>query len=73
MTLSLALSALMLLVSHLQWPVKWNYCYCYYYMRLTASFPGFGVAVASAGPYAHDLHLVPDRELHQPLVTIFTS
>ena len=70
MTLSLALSALMLLVSHLQWPVKWNYCY---YMRLTASFPGFGVAVASAGPYANDLHLVPDRELHQPLVTIFTS
>ena len=45
----------------------------YYYTLLTASFPGqpdlnearddgvLGIAVASAGPYANNLHLTPDR------------
>jgi len=32
---------------------------------------GFGDAVASAGPYANNLHLVPDRQPHQHLITQF--
>ena len=31
----------------------------------------FGDAVASAGPYANNLHLAPDRWPHQHLVTQF--
>jgi len=35
---------------------------------------GFWDAVASAGPYANNLHLVPDRKPHQHLITqIFTG
>ena len=30
---------------------------------------GFGMAVASAGPYANNLHLAPDRQPHQHLIT----
>jgi len=32
---------------------------------------GFGIAVASAGPYANNLHLAPDRQPHQHLITQF--
>ena len=32
---------------------------------------GFGEAVASAGPYANNLHLAPDRLPHQHLITQF--
>jgi len=32
---------------------------------------GFGDAVASAGPYANNLHLDPDRKPHQHLITQF--
>ena len=32
---------------------------------------GFGDAVASAGPYANNLHLVPDRQPHQHLISQF--
>jgi len=28
------------------------------------------MAVASAGPYANNLHLAPDREPHQHLITL---
>jgi len=31
------------------------------------------MAVASAGPYANNLHLAPDRQPHQHLITIFTG
>jgi len=31
----------------------------------------FGDAVASAGPYANDLHFAPDRQPHQHLITQF--
>jgi len=35
---------------------------------------GFGDAVASAGPYAKNLHLAPDRQPHQHLITqVFTG
>ena len=34
---------------------------------------GFGDAVASAEPYANNLHLVPDRQLHQHIITVFTG
>jgi len=30
-----------------------------------------GVAVASAGPYANHLHLTPERQPHQHLITQF--
>ena len=30
---------------------------------------GFWDAVASAGPYANNLHLAPDRKLHQHFIT----
>ena len=30
---------------------------------------GFGDAVASAGPYANNLHLAPDRQTNQNLIT----
>jgi len=56
--------------------IEVNYYY-YYYIHLAAFFPGQprqagtildfnearddGVAVASAGPYANHLHLVPDK------------
>jgi len=32
---------------------------------------GFGDAVASAGQYANNLHLAPDRQPHQHVVTQF--
>ena len=32
---------------------------------------GFGMAVASAGPYANNVHLAPDRQSHQHLITQF--
>jgi len=32
---------------------------------------GFWDAVASAGPYANNLHLAPDRQPHQHLITHF--
>jgi len=32
---------------------------------------GFWDAVASAGPYANSLHLAPDRQPHQHLVSQF--
>ena len=32
---------------------------------------GFVDAVASAGPYANNLHLDPDRKPHQHLITQF--
>ena len=32
---------------------------------------GFGDTVASAGPYANNLHLAPDRQPHQQLITQF--
>ena len=32
---------------------------------------GFGMAVASAGPYANNLHVVPDRQWHQHPITQF--
>ena len=32
---------------------------------------GFGTAVASAGPYANNLHLAPDRQPQQHLITQF--
>jgi len=32
---------------------------------------GFWDAVASAGPYANDLHLALDRQAHQHLITNF--
>jgi len=31
---------------------------------------GFGMAVASAGPYANSLHLAPDRKPHHHLNTV---
>jgi len=30
---------------------------------------GFGDAMASAGPYANNLHLAPDRQTNQNLIT----
>jgi len=32
---------------------------------------GLGLTVASAGPYANNLHLAPDRQPHQHLITQF--
>ena len=32
---------------------------------------GFGDAVASAGPYANNMHLTPDRQPHQHLISQF--
>jgi len=32
---------------------------------------GFGMAVASAGPYANNLHLAADRQPRQHLITQF--
>jgi len=35
---------------------------------------GFGMAVASAGQYANNLHLAPDREPHQHVIAqVFTG
>ena len=32
---------------------------------------GLGMAVASAGPHANNLHLAPDRQPHQQLIAQF--